>query len=140
MKHQSENHQNQRKFTIEKTTSRKTLKNWVWDTQCLRFGRFGEAPGRHWGVPGRHVGVSWALLGASWAPLWSHGCFGLDLGRVWEALGRFLGGLREHFGRILGRFWEDIFVSETPALPRQLAWRQQCAGVPPLRVLNRTLR
>ena len=125
MKHQWENHQNQRKFTIEKTTSRKTLKNWVRDTQCLRFGRFGEAPGRHWGVPGRHVGVSWALLGASWAPLWSHGCFGLDLGRVWEALGRFLGGLREHFGRILGRFWEDIFVSETPALPRQLAWRQQ---------------
>ena len=129
MKHQWKNHQNQRKFTIEKTTSKKTLKNWVWNTQCLRFGGFGEAPGRHWGVPGRHVGVSWALLGASWAPLWSHGCFGLDLGRVWEALGRFLGGLREHFGRILGRFWEDIFVSETPALPRQLAWRQQCAGV-----------
>ena len=64
-----------------------------------------------------------AFLGRPWAPLWSHGCFGLDLGRVWEALGRFLGGFGEDFERILGRFWEDIFVSETPALPRQLAWR-----------------
>ena len=45
------------------------------------FGWFGEAPGRRWGTPGRHVGVSWALL----APVWFHGCFGLDLGRVWEA-------------------------------------------------------
>ena len=94
-----------------------TLEAW------LHFGGFGETPGRHWGTLGRYVGVSWALLGASWAPLWSHGCFRLDLGRVWEAPGRFLGGFGEDFVKILGRFWEDIFVSETPALPRHLAWR-----------------
>ena len=58
-------------------------------------------------------------------------------GGVWEALGRFLGGLGEDFEKNLGRFWEDIFVSETPALPRQLAWRQQYAKVPhPRRVLD----
>ena len=44
-------------------------------------------------------------------------------GGVWEALGKFLGGFGKDFERILGRFSEDIFVSETPALPRQLAWR-----------------
>ena len=136
MKNQWKNNENQCKFGFEKTTSKTTWKYWVQDPPRLHFGRFGEAPGRHWGTPGRHDRVSWALLGASWAPLWSHGCFGLDLGRVWEALGRFLGWLREHFGRILGRFWEDIFVSETPALPRQLAWRHNTRGSRNPRVLD----
>ena len=42
----------------------------------------------------------------------------------------------EDFGRILGRFWEDIFVSETPALPRQLAWRHNFP-VRPISRINR---
>ena len=127
MKNQWKNNENQYKFGFEKTTSKTTWKYWVQDPPWLHFGGFGEAPGRHWGTPGRHDRVSWALLGASWAPLWSHGCFGLDLGRVWEALGRFLGSFGEDLNRILGRFWEDIFVSETPALSRQLAWRPNFA-------------
>ena len=77
---------------------------------------------------GALLGAMIAFLGRSWAPLWSHGCFGLDLGRVWEALGRFLEGFGEDFEKILGRCWEDIFVSETPALPRQLAWRHNARG------------
>ena len=79
-------------------------------------------------------GGSWASLGRSWAPCWRFlgalgrlfgliGASDLIWGGVWEALGGFLGNFGEDFERILGRFWEDIFVSETPALPRQLAWR-----------------
>ena len=93
-------------------------------------GSILEGLGRLLSVVGALLGAMIAFLGRSWAPLWSHGCFGLDLGRVWEALGRFLGGFGEDFGRILGRFWEDIFVSETPALPRQLAWRHNTRGFP----------
>ena len=136
MKNQWKNNENQYKFGFEKTTSKTTWKYWVQDPPWLHFGGFGEAPGRHWGTPGRHDRVSWALLGASWAPLWSHGCFGLDLGRVWEALGRFLGSFGEDFEKILGRCWEDIFVSETPALPRQLAWRHNARGSRTPRVLD----
>ena len=111
-----------------KNNIEKTLKNRVREPLRLHLGWFGEAPGRHWGTPGRHVGVSWTLLVASWAPLWPHGCFGLDLGRGLGSSWGVLGGFGEYFGRILGRFWEDIFVSETPALPRQLAWRHNARG------------
>ena len=47
-----------------------------------------------------------------------------------------MGGFGEDFERILGRFWEDIFVSETPALPRQLAWRHNTRGSRTPRVLD----
>ena len=100
-------------------------------------GSILEGLGRLLGAIGALLGAMIAFLGRSWALLGR--LFGLmgasDLiwGGVWEALGRFLGGFGEDFERILGRFWEDIFVSETPALPRQLAWRHNARGSSPLR-------
>ena len=88
--------------------------------------------GKLLGAIGALLGAMLAFLGRSWALL---GClFGLMgasnliWGGVWEALGRFLGGFGEDFDRILERFWEDIFVSETPALSRQLVWRHNTRG------------
>ena len=91
-----------------------------------------EGLGRLLGAIGAFLGAMLAFFGRSWALLGR--LFGLmgasDLiwGGVWEVLGRFLGGFGMDFERILGRFWEDIFVSETPALPRQLAWCHNARG------------
>ena len=84
------------------------------------LGRLLGAIGALLGAMLAFLGRSWALLGRLFGPM---GASDLIWGGVWEALGRFLGGFGEDFDRILGRFWEDIFVSETPALSRQLAWR-----------------
>ena len=93
--------------------------------------------GKLLGAIGALLGAMLAFLGRSWALLGR--LFGLmgasDLiwGGVWEALGRFLGGFGEYFDRFLGRFWEDILVSETSALSRQLAWRPNARGSLPKR-------
>ena len=48
----------------------------------------------------------------------------MDFGSIWPGFGEGLGGLGEGFGRI----W--LLISETPALPRQLAWRHNARGSP----------
>ena len=96
-----------------------------------------EGLGRLLGAIGALLGAMLALLGRYWALLGRlfglMGASDLICGGVWEALGWFLGGFGEDFDIILGRFWEDIFVSETPALPRQLAWRHNARGSLPQR-------
>ena len=79
------------------------------------------------------------------------GGLGLPLGRVWDSLGRLLDALgRFLWGRIwlgprFADFWTSVswksplnyFGSETPALPRQLAWRHNARGsLRQLRVLD----
>ena len=97
------------------------------------LGRLLDAIGALLGAMIAFLGRSWALLGRLFGLMGASDLIG---GGVWEALGRFLGGFGEYFERILGRFWEDIFVSETPALPRQLAWRHNARGSRTPRVLD----
>ena len=94
------NHENSFKLRVEKTASKKSYKNKVWDHPRLHFGRFWEAPGRHWNAPGHLVGVSstlLTLLGRLFGPM---GASDLILKGVWGALGKVSGGFWEDFGRI----------------------------------------
>ena len=101
------------------------------------FGRFWVLPGRFWGVPNRSFFQHGCKMGSkrAWGSIL--GRFWKGLGRIWEdveglleALGRFLWG-RIWLGPRFADFWTSVswksplnyFGSETPALPRQLAWR-----------------
>ena len=133
MKNQFKNHENQCKFRIEK----QHRKNHEKIRSRTLHGSILEDLGRLLGAIGALLGAMLTFLGRSWALLGR--LFGLmgasDLiwGGVWEALGTFLGSFGKDFERTLGRFWKDIFVSETPALPRQLAWRHNARGSLPQR-------
>ena len=108
------------------------------------FGRFWVLPGRFWGVPNRSFFQHGCKMGSkrAWGSIL--GRFWKGLGRIWEdveslldALGRFLWG-RIWLGPRFADFWTSVswksplnyFGSETPALPRQLAWRHNARGSP----------
>ena len=108
------------------------------------FGRFWLLPGRFWGVPNRSFFQHGCKMGSkrAWGSIL--GRFWKGLGRIWEdveglldALGRFLWG-RIWLGPRFADFWTSVswksplnyFGSETPALPRQLAWRHNARGSP----------
>ena len=108
------------------------------------FGRFWVLPGRFWGVPNRFFFQHGCKMGSkrAWGSIL--GRFWKGLGRIWEdveglldALGRFLWG-RIWLGPRFADFWTSVswksplnyFGSETPALPRQLAWRHNARGSP----------
>ena len=108
------------------------------------YGRFWVLPGRFWGVPNPSFFQHGCKMGSkrAWGSIL--GRFWKGLGRIWEdveslldALGRFLWG-RIWLGPRFADFWTSVswksplnyFGSETPALPRQLAWRHNARGSP----------
>ena len=119
----------------------------------IHLGRVWDGLGRLLGA----FGCFLAAFGAFQIDLFfQHGCkmgskraWGSILGRFWKGLGRIwedVEGLLDALGRFLwGRiwlgprfadFWTSVswksplnyFGSETPALPRQLAWRHNARG------------
>ena len=114
----------------------------------IHLGRVWDGLGRLLGAFGCFLAAFGAFqidlfssMGARWAPKGLGDRSWVDFGRVWEgfwedveglldALGRFLWG-RIWLGPRFADFWTSVswkaplnyFGSETPALPRQLAWR-----------------